>query len=209
MTRVTGPGGEAAWTAADPSEYPELPYPGARPAGSWRLTAAGGLHALKQLGGERVQDLATAETFSLAGRHLVLAYGSNANPQKLLDLPGADVFALEAEIEGWAAVWCPKRRTRDDVVVCTLAPMVDIRERHVVLAVTRDQREVMDKWEGHPGCYERVRFTGRLALDDGSGPAVEVYLGTHRRPALLVGGRPLRCAEISNAEVDPLVRMRT
>jgi len=197
---------EVPWREADPSDYPALPYPGRRPSGSWWLSADGKVRALEYSGGDEVRDLAAGGTKSLSGRVLILAFGSNACPQKLAErYPGDDVFALSAEVEDWAAVWCAARRQSGDVV-CTLAPLPGARERHAVLAVTPEQLSPMDDWEGHPSRYRRERFTGRVTLEDGSSPAVDVYLGTPEwRPVLLVNDKPLLCADVSYAEVDPLV----
>lgn len=188
-------------------DYPPDPYPGARPPGSWRLTGDGRLHALRSTGGSQWEDAATGEPVSLDGRELVLGYGSNANPYKLQQWLSGDVLALAVTVEGWAAVWCSARRGSGDVV-CTLAPVPATRERHVVLAVTTAQRQLMDRWEGHPGWYARQPFTGRLTYDDGTPPAtaVAVYLGTPtRRPVLRVAGAPLRCADVPYDVVDRLV----
>jgi hypothetical protein len=195
------------WTADVPDAYPAVPYPGTRPSGSWRLTGSGQLHGLAPVGELRWRDLATANPICLAGRILVLAYGSNANPQKLHQhFGGSEIYALAADIEGWAAVWCSRRRAAGDVV-CTLAPVSKARERHTVLALTPAQLARMDRWEGHPRYYQRQNFTGRVVLDDGSTPPVEVYLGTPNcRPALVLAGRLLRCTEAPYGEVDRLVR---
>lgn len=198
-------GQEISRTEAEPGDYPALPYPGRRPSGSWWLTAEGKVRPL-EYGDGQVRDLVTGETRSLSGRVLILAYGSNACPQKLAErYHGEDVFALTAEVHDWAAVWCAARRQSGDVV-CTLAPFPGARERHVVLAVTAGQLGPMDDWEGHPSRYRRERFTGRVTLEDGSSPEIDVYLGTpDLRPVLLVDGQPLLCASVSYAEVDSLV----
>jgi hypothetical protein len=206
---VTGHSGtrrEVPWTEAEPGDYPALPYPGTRPSGSWWLAADQKVRPLEYCGGDTVRDLATGETKSLAGRILILAYGSNACPEKLAQrYSHSDVFALSADVEDWAAVWCSSRRQSGDVV-CTIAPFPGARERHAVLAVTPGQLGPMDEWEGHPSRYQRGRFTGRVILEDGSSPEVEVYLGTpDKRPTLLVDGQPLLCGSVSYAEVDRLV----
>lgn len=78
-----------------------------------------------------------------------------------------------------------------------------------MLAVTSAQRDEMDGLEGHPEYYDRTRFTGSITLNDGSRPAVEVYLGTPgRRPPRLVNGRSLRCSEVPYTVVDQLVPRR-
>lgn len=189
-----------------PDDYPALPYPGRRPPGSWWLTESGRVRPLEYSGGDQARDLVSGETKSLAGRTLILAYGSNACPQKLAErYPGEEAFALMAVVEDWAAVWCDARRGSGDVV-CTLAPFPGTRERHPVLAVTPGQLGPMDDWEGHPSRYRRERFTGQVTLEDGSSPAVDVYLGTpEHRPVLLRDGHPLLCPEVPYTEVDPLV----
>ncbi len=196
-----------AWTTADASEFPELPYPGIRPAGSWRLTTTGRLHRLDQLSDRSVRDRVTGETISLSGRLLILAYGSNGSPRKLRSkYPGEEVFALSAEVKDWAAVWCSQRR-RSGEAVCTLERVPGTREAHVVLAVTPAQLHQMDIWEGHPRYYERSDFPAGVTLDCGARPpGIQVYLGTPgKRPALLAGGLPLRCSEAPYDEADRMV----
>lgn len=206
MTGRSATGREVPWAEADPGDYPALPYPGRRPSGSWWLSAEGKVRPLEYSGDGQVRDLATGEARSLSGRVLILAYGSNACPQKLAErYQGEDVFALSADVDDWAAVWCSARRRSGDVV-CTLAPFPGARERHAVLAVTTGQLARMDDWEGHPSRYRREGFTGRVTLEDGSSPAVDAYLGTpEMRPTLLVNQRPLLCGSVSYAEVDQLV----
>src|SRR4051794_17083838 len=130
------------WTAANFNDYPASPYPGARPVGSWRVTASGELHRLAWRTNSWV-DQATAEPVRVCDRHLVLGYGSNLNPKKLVGrFPGQEVVVLEATVLGWAAAWCHARRASGDVVA-TLAQAPGSAEVHAVSAVTDQQLEEM------------------------------------------------------------------
>ncbi len=91
MTRPSGPGHDEALSTADPGDFPESPYPGARPQGSWRLAPSGRLHALESLAGERIRDLATGvstssvatgspSSLSSANSYLAAGPGPAANP---------------------------------------------------------------------------------------------------------------------------------
>lgn len=198
----------AAWERIDLAFLEPLPYPGFRPEGSWRLTVDGRLRGLTRKG-ERWQDLLTGDLVTIADRHLVLAYGSNLDPlklqNKLLAVTGGEVYAISAVVYGWAAVWCAVRRS-DGSCTATLVPYPDSVEMHAVLAVTSEQRERMDVWEGHPGWYRRIRHSGSVVLENWTEPAVEVYLGTpERRPALVQDGRHFRLREWSYDQIDGLI----
>lgn len=199
----------AQWTG-----YPAAPavaaYPGLRPTGSWRLEPGGELHGL-DTAGDGWRDRETGEPIDLGGRVLVLAYGSNPDPTKLLNrrgfFGGDSVIALRGAVFGWAAVWCDGRRRTDGSVVATLVPTPGRMEVHPVLALTPHQLDAMDSWEGHPTFYRRTRHTGAILLESNRRvDDAEVYLGTpERRPALVVAGRNLLCADVPQADVDRLV----
>lgn len=195
----------ATWRNLETRDFSEHPYPGWRPNGSWRLTPDGGLHGIQHgVGGwaDRHQD----DYVSLADRHLVLGYGSNLNPVKLADLyAGSEVIVLRAAVFDWAAAWCDSRRRQGDVVA-TLIPVPGRVEVHGVIAVTDEQLEKMNHWEGHPLYYRRQRFTGIVRLENGETASPEVYIGTQeKRPTLLIDGQPALCSEVSYEVVDELV----
>jgi Gamma-glutamyl cyclotransferase, AIG2-like len=202
----------ADWTSAEPEGFPERPYPGWRPRGSWRLTRDGRLHALQPTTRGWV-DRFTGEPVSTGGRRLVLGYGSNLNPAKLAArLHGEEIFSLRAAVVGWAAAWCDGRRGTGDVVA-TLVPVPGHVEVHAVLALTDAQVELMDGWEGHPRWYRRQPVAGTLWMEDGTllmgdnaQTDVEVYLGCDGvRSPLLIAGRPLLCAAAPHDEVSQLL----
>jgi hypothetical protein len=203
----------ATWSAQSVVDWEAADYPGLRPTGSWALDSEGKLQGLDPgAAGWRTRD--TGECIDLSGRRLVLAYGSNPDPIKLLNrdgfFGGDSVIALRAAVFGWAAVWCRKRRQRDGAVVATLAPHVTRMEIHPVLALTPHQLDAMDDWEGHPTWYRRCAHRDPVLLESNRwAEQVEVYLGTaEKRPPLIdaagSGGFVL-CAEVPHAVVDRMV----
>ena len=201
----------ATWTSYPATRYAGADYPGLRPTGSWRLDPDGELRGLDPDAlGWRDRD--TDESVDLSGRQFVLAYGSNADPHKLLTKKGFlgrhRVFALRAAVFGWAAVWCDARRG-DDTVVATLARAPGRVEVHPVLALTADQLRLMNRWEGDPDCYRRTTHRDPLQWETGQWTTehVEVYLGTpEKRPIHVVDGHPVLCADVGYAEIDRLVK---
>jgi len=200
----------ATWTSHPATRYACADYPGLRPTGSWRLDPDGELRGLDPAAlGWRDRD--TGEPVDFSGRQFVLAYGSNADPYKLLTKDGFlgddSVFALRAAVFGWAAVWCDARRG-DDTVVATLARAPGRVEVHPVLALTADQLRLMNRWEGDPDCYCLTTHHDPLQWESGRWATehVEVYLGTpEERPIHVVDGRPVLCADVGYAEIDGMV----
>jgi hypothetical protein len=198
------------WRGVDATDWLDADYPGLRPIGSWHLTPDGALHGLDAAGDEW-HDRETGEPVAWTGRHLILAYGSNPDPAKLLARPdffgGDSVIALRSAVFGWAAAWCDARRGIDGSVVATLVPEPGRVEVHPVFALTAHQLERMDAWEGHPQTYKRLHHQGAVVLESGQlVDDVEVYLGTaEQRPTLLCDGRHLRVADVEYSHVDGLV----
>ena len=115
------------------------------------------------------------------------------------------MYAISAVVYGWAAVLCAVRRS-DGSCTATLVPYPDSVEMHAVLAVTNEQRARMDAWEGDPRWYRRSRHSGTVMLENGTEPAVEVYLGSpERRPALVQDGRHFRLRECPYDQIDGLI----
>lgn len=195
----------STWLECDPADFPESPYPGSRAPGSWLLTPDGLLHGLDPVADGWI-DRRTGEAVSLAGRHLVLGYGSNLNPVKLAGkYRGERVIVLQAVVNGWATAWCDARRGNGDVVA-TLVEAPGSTELHAVVVVTESQLDRMDQWEGHPCHYERRQFVGQVHLESGRCCEPEVYLGTERkRPALRVDGHLALCRDVSCEEADAIV----
>lgn len=176
-------------------DFPADPYPGARPETSF-------VH----LGG---RGYALPDTLETEGRIPVLAYGSNACPSKVtwlresLGLPG-EVIMLRARCTGVAAVWAAGFRARDGQRTATLTAMPGVVETHAVWLATAEQLAVLDVCEGRGERYHLARLSGTVVLDDldGSAPQdVFVYVGAKQaRMPLLVDGRPVRLAEMPQAE---------
>ena len=196
----------AGWQSCDASEFPERPYPGRRPSGSWRMTADGTVQGLQPSDRDWL-DRSNGEVISRAGLHLVLGYGSNVNPVKLARHYGAEqVLVLRAAVFDWAAAWSSRRRRNAGDVVATLVEAPGHVEVHAVVAVTDAQRQEMDTIEGHPDCYRRQIFAGTVLLENGETVSPEVYIGTpQRRPTLLIDGQPALCSQYSYDAVDQLV----
>ncbi len=198
----------ATWTGrrAASSFRPErYAYPGARPDGSYAV-ADGSVWGLDPSDGGWV-DRDTREAIDLEGRQLVLAYGSNGDPEKLSERLDGVVYALCCLVLHHAAVWCDARRTRDASPVATLHPDPGQVEVHHVLAVTAAQLDVIDRWEGSPRYYERRDLTGSVVLETGSVPSdVLAYIGTDaRRPPLLIAGAIQRLIDVPIQVIDSLV----
>ncbi|SNR28713.1 hypothetical protein SAMN06265360_101252 [Haloechinothrix alba] len=202
------------------SDYPEHPYPGARPDCSfvhldrtgyplrpdstapsgWRVgTGAVGAPCLNMWLAERGCD-------PLDARYPVLAYGSNVCPEKItwlrsrLGLTGPAVV-LRAECSGVAAAWSAGHRPRDGQRPAVLTAAPGVTEQHAVWFATPEQRRVLDLCEGRGSRYRLVRLhddAARIRLDDGTepGPVLAYTAATAEMTPLLVDGRPVRCTEL-------------
>lgn len=203
-------------------EFPELPYPGTRPECSfvhadgsgWPLIASGtnwhvgDIHLDKWLNRHGAPPLTE--------RLPVLAYGSNACPQKITwlrtqwGLPGP-VVVLTAWCVGIAAVWATGVRARDGQRPATLAAVNGARERHSVWLATPEQIRVLDACEGRGRRYELIRLAEGTVLLENSGPVPALaYCGidtgaADSRAPLYVDGAAVRCAEVQQAATGRLV----
>lgn len=147
-----------------------------------------------------------------AGRLPVLTFGSNRCPSKLtwlrerLGLTGP-VVMLRADVRGLAAVWAAGFRRRDGARPATLAVDPDAAEVHAVWMATPEQVGVLDVCEGRGERYDLVRLhAGRVVTDDGAlvdDPWTYWPAGSARAP-LLVGGVPVRCADVAQDDARAL-----
>jgi Ca-activated chloride channel homolog len=189
----------ADWTSADPIEFPERPYPGWRPAGSWRLVNDGRLHALQPTQG-RWLDRHTGERVSVAGRRLVLGYGSNLNPAKLAaHFHSEEIIALRgkrpsrpwAPGRGWRAPAARRSlgvaQTRDDARVAGLAPLDGFAGARAQL----DRGPLLADPHGPPGAAEE---DPAVQLFDGQRSMVRSDVHGSRSGARPVGGVAARRA---------------
>ncbi|MCT2582757.1 gamma-glutamylcyclotransferase [Actinophytocola gossypii] len=209
------------------TDYPALPYPGARPDRSfvhddgtgWPLRPdRAALSGWRLASGEDLDDwLAARGAAPLAGRVPVLCYGSNACPSKLtwlrgtLGLVGPAVLA-RARCTGLAAVWAAGLRVVDDQRPATLTAMPEATEPHAVWFATPEQVRVLDRCEGRGDRYRLVRVvTGEVRLAGGALVEPLAYVAAratqprHNRYPLLVDGRPVRCADVPQAAAAALV----
>ncbi|WP_375491118.1 gamma-glutamylcyclotransferase [uncultured Jatrophihabitans sp.] len=195
-----------------------MPYPGARPEYSFIEWDGHCLRVEASDDGWVVGDVplddwlmanAAAPT---ARRRPVLAYGSNACPAKISWLRAehgltGPVVVLRARCTGLAAVWAAGRRVVDDQRPATLCALTDVVEEHAVWLAADDQFAALDACEGRGVRYRLARVhTGRVELADGSGldaPLAYVGLAAQRMP-LLVDGRPVRCADTTQAHAMSL-----
>ena len=201
--------------------FPADPYPGAVPpfsfvhldgcsrpvtfAGCWRVGGPGGVELDLWLAGHGAPPL--------AGRIPLLSYGSNRNPSKIawlrreLGLVGP-VVVLRARTEGLAAVWASGFRARDGQRTSVLGAAPGASEQHALWLATPEQVAVLDRCEGRGDRYRLARLgIGAVHTDDGlriEAPWCYLGLSAIRRP-LLVDGRPVRCADLGQAEAFGLV----
>jgi hypothetical protein len=185
------------WTQRQSSCWSSAPYPGQRPECSWQLVA-GRVHRLVPVGSDWL-DAVTGEVTELAGRVLVLAYGSNANPNKLR---GLDAVMLQSEITDAQAVWCNARR-RDGSVVATLVERTGHVEACPVLALRPEELSKVDAWE--KPAYRRMRFWGRCTLESGDAIEPEVYVGGRTRPPLQANDNYVPLHQAEHRLVDRMV----
>lgn len=206
-----------AFTDAD---FPADPYPGTRPdcsfvhvdGNGWPLSAVSPWRW--RVDGVDVDDwLLARDAAPLAARIPVLAYGSNANPAKIgwlrtvFGLTGP-VVVLRVRCAGLAAVWAAHPRARDGQRPATLVAAPGHVEDHAVWLATPDQVRVLDRCEGRGVRYRLVRLaSGTVTAEDGTDLAgVLAYTGAGElRAPLLVNGRPVHCADLSQADAVDLV----
>lgn len=201
--------------------YPADPYPGSRPGVSfveldgtgWVVRAGTSRWVVDTGGSERDLDawLAGRDAPPLAGRLPILAYGSNANPGKIIWLREAmgltgPAVVLEADVEGVAAVWAAGFRSRDGQRPAVLAAAPGVTERHAVWLATPEQRAVLDRAEGRGQRYRLAWLRARTTLTNGqSHDWVLAYLARPQvvaehlnRAPLMVDGRLVRVAELEH-----------
>jgi gamma-glutamylcyclotransferase (GGCT)/AIG2-like uncharacterized protein YtfP len=206
--------------AVPDTDFPADPYPGVVPPfsfvhlddarigghshpltfdGCWRVGGAGAAELDLWLAGHGAPPL--------AARVPVLSYGSNRNPGKItwlrraLGLTGP-VVVLRARTDGLAAVWASGFRARDGQRTSVLGAAPGASEQHAVWLATPEQVAVLDRCEGRGDRYRLARLgTGAVYTDDSlriEAPWCYLGLSAIRRP-LLVGGRPVRCADLGQA----------
>lgn len=216
-------------------DYPGVPYPGARPGVSfteldgagWTLDpsaeAPSGWSVVAGRTGTVDLDawLARQGAAPVAERLPVLAYGSNASPGKIDWIRGnfgltGPVIALEAEVEGAAAVWTGGTREHDGERPAVLAAAQG-SETHSVWLATPDQRAVLDQVEGRGERYRLAWVHAPVTLQDGTHhewvlayTARPEVIGRdvpqiHNRSPLLIDGQPVRVTDASQAEARALV----
>ncbi|WAC92611.1 hypothetical protein [Mycobacterium sp. Aquia_213] len=186
------------WTCRSADYWPSTPYPGERSECSWRLVD-GSVHRVTPVDSGWL-DVATGEAVELAGRVFILAYGSNANPNKML---GVNAVMLQADITDAQAVWCNARRRTDGSVVSTLVERPGHLEACPVLALRPEELPKVDMWE--EPAYTRINFWGSCVLETGTAITPEVYVGGPTRPPLRIDGNYVPLHLTKHAVVDQLV----
>lgn len=202
------------------ADYPAAPYPGTRPDRSfvhdegtgWEVTAATPWHWT--VDGVDLDDwLAGRGAEPLAARVPVLTYGSNANPAKIswlratLGLTGP-VVVLRVRCTGLAAAWATHLRVVDDQRPATLVAEPGRVEWHAVWLATPDQVRVLDVCEGRGERYRLVRLaSGTMTTEDGTelDDVLAYTAAGDLRAPLLVDGKPVRCADVPQADAMTLV----
>ncbi len=164
---------------------------------------------LASTAGDLDRWLADHDAPPLADRTPVLAYGSNACPQKItwlrenLHLSGP-VVVLRARCTGLSAVWAAGMRSRDGQRPVTLAAAPGIVEDHAVLLVTEDQLAVLDRGEGAGARYRRALLDPAAVTVEGGWTPRELhaYVGARAdRMPLLVDGEPMRATEVRHDDL--------
>lgn len=202
-------------------DYPEDPYPGGRPPGSFVIDVEARILAVEvapsvqsgwTVGGMDLDRwLKAAGAPVLEQRLGVLSYGSNACPAKQMRMSlRLPVVSLSCWLIDHAAVWSAGHR-RDGVRPATLARMPGHREHQVISMIDPEDLSELDSVEGNPNCYRREPMpAGSLVLENGEEPAeVLVYVGQHpRRSPLLVNGKPALVfaadGSVTDTPEDPL-----
>lgn len=205
------------------SDFPEYPYPGARPNFSYALN---GNHQLVEIvpaptfpSGWRRGDtdldtwLEDQGAEPLSRRLPVLAYGSNANPMKLVTMATtrADLFpwvAFRCRTFGLAAASCTGQRQRDGVHPATLVSSEAVEaEAQVILMCTQAQLQKLDAVEGRQGgFYHLTRLEQGRVLIEGTDAPLEHLLtyvgnpGMDRGPCAGPDGRPVLLERTSNGD---------
>ncbi|BBF99533.1 MULTISPECIES: gamma-glutamylcyclotransferase family protein [Pseudonocardia] len=214
------------------SGFPAEPYPGSRPDVSFvhedaltnPITPDPSAPSGWRVDRRCLDDwLAGRGAVPLAQRVPVLGYGSNANPEKISwmrehrGLTGP-VVALQVRTEGLAAVWSAGRRVVDDQRPATLAAVPGVAEEHVVWLTAPEQFAALDAVEGRsadPPRYRLARIATGSVIVPETGAVLDrlcAYVAperptgvarTDRRP-LLVGGSPVRCTQLGQADAAAL-----
>lgn len=184
------------------AEFPADPYPGLVPptsfvhvdGGAWPIDGMDLDGWLEERGAPPVAE-----------RSPLLSYGSNRCPSKITWLRAAlglgpdPVIVLRVRTSDVAAVWAAGLRVRDGQRPAVLAHAPGVVEEHVVWLATASQLAVLDRCEGRGERYRLAHLrSGSVHTEDGrpiASPLVYLGLSAQRRP-LLVGGRPVRCADV-------------
>ena len=201
------------------ADYPENPYPGARPDCSFvhvngtgypLRTDSGDPSGWRVVTGEGAEEgldqwLLEHGVPPLSQRWPVLAYGSNPCPEKItwlrshLGLTGPAVV-IRARCTGLAAAWSSGVRSRDGQRPAVLVGAPGVVEDHAVWFATAEQRRVLDRCEARGKRYRLVRLdnSAGIRMENGAEPAnVLAYAAAGREMApLLVHGRPVLCTEL-------------
>lgn len=153
---------------ADPDRYP-----GRVPAGPV-LVVAGAVHDVVVDGDvdEPVTSPVGADVLSRGAVRWSVAYGANADPDRLIDkrLDRRGALILPARLHGWAPVW-EARRAVTGAVPLTLQPAADLTRDVHVLGVHREDTHVLDTSEGRGrryilGAIGPVAVAARFLLAD-------------------------------------------
>lgn len=196
-------------------DFPAHPYPGAVPPSSY-VHVEGIAHAVTPgpagwtVGAVELDEwLAAHGAPPAAARVPVLTYGSNRCPSKItwlratLGLGPVPVVVLRARTTGVAAVWAAGLRLRDGQRPAVLALHPDAVEEHAVWLATPAQIAVLDRCEARGERHRLARLrSGHVRTEDGAVlDRPWCYLGSTgiRRP-LLVGGGPVRCVDVAQAD---------
>lgn len=185
-------------------------YPGRPPEGP-TLVRRGGRHTVRVDGTADAplsvpSGIAGAEVLEPGAVRWSLAYGSNADPDRLVDkgLDQKGAVLLPASVLGHRRVWEARRTTSTGAVPLTLGTAPGIRLDTWVLGVHVDDTAALDRSEGRGSNYALGRV-GPVAVSDRFLIADALAYGPTGRTSLVsIEARPATYPEVDQAAAGVL-----
>ena len=208
---------QIAWAKAYPFDVPQRSYVYAKgralPLDGYTLIHLPQATVQGETGQVRLADLLSASqimSLEMDKRHAVLACGSNASPQRLVQkfsdkLPNAVIPVLRAEVSEFCIVYAANITVYGSIPA-TFSRLAGASVTTFVTLLTDEQLDIMDETEQLGEEYDRPEFGDkRVTLDCGDKlPAVSGY--TNRHGSFLVRGEPVALARVDGKNI-PYLRM--